>query len=64
MERKNMSYSRKKTKTIDKFNDFCFITGFVILLFMATPVFLLFYTSNKMIEIYRERKNYGKKYQR
>ena len=62
-----MSYSRKKTKTIDKFNDFCFITGVGILLFMAfmaTPVFLLFYTSNKIIEIYAERKIYGKKYQR
>lgn len=59
-----MSYSMKKIKTVDKFNDFCFITGFIILLFMATPIFLLFYTSNKIIEIYAERKNYGKKCKR
>ena len=64
MERKNMSYSKEKIKMIDKFTDFCFITGFGILLFMATPFFLLFYTSNKIIEIYAERKIYGKKYQR
>ena len=59
-----MSYSRKEIKTIDKFNDFCVITGFVILFFMTTPGILLFYTINKIIEIYAERKNYGKKYQR
>ena len=59
-----MIYSRKKIKTVDKFYNFCFIIGFGILLMMATPVFLLFYTGNKLIEMYTERKNYGTKYQR
>jgi len=34
-----MSYSRKEIKTIDKFNDFCFITGFGILL--VVPLFIM-----------------------
>ena len=60
-----MNYSRKKTvKTIDKISDLCLITGFSILLFMATPAFLLFYTYIKIIEIYVERKNHGKKCKR
>lgn len=59
-----MSYSRKKIKTVDKFNDLCFITGFAILLLMATPSFVLFYLVIKIIEIYMERKKHGKKCKR
>ena len=59
-----MSYSRKETKTVDKLNDLCYITGFSILLVMATPAFLLFYVVIKIVEIYMKRKNNGKKYKR
>ena len=56
-----MSYSRKKTKTIDEFNDLCFIAGVGILFVMVTPLIALFYLFTKMVEFYMERKKHGKK---
>ena len=64
MERKNMSYSMKEIKMIDRVCDVYFLIGVSTLLVLVSPLFLLIYVGIKVAEIYMQRKKHGKKCKR